>query len=291
MWEADDEMKIEPEQVVQMGVYFGIKREDVIVDSYLFGIAMCALYAPLPPFWHIVGFSEELNKIREERHNDMLKKRTTIDFAMSHNGEGDVFHFKKENYGTEMLKFARDKVGGENHLQSSHPSDSYWREVFDSTRSQAEDQDNLFFTDEFRERCSILPFLSEMKDYEGLWWYDFLNCVPIMTNDPDKKQLKFPKLGRREDIRLQRGSGRSKKGRDSIFKFNVPKDLKRKSSVVDKTRFDSPNENDRRSEFNNPSLNTLNLVLEEDDEKMEERDKKEDNEKDAKEDDFYSRDR
>ena len=234
MYEADDDMQITPEQVVQMGLYFGMKQNAIVEESFLLGAALCALYAPLPPFWHVIGFEEERNKIREERKENLMNRRTTIDFALS---EGEAI-YAEEEFSSDMLLFARDKVGGEKYTQSSHPSDEYWRAVFDSAREHNDDEGNIFFSDALKERCSVLPFVCEVgegieggSDYEGLWWYDFSNCVAILSEDyKNVKRTKFPRLGRRHAMGLTKqgedGTIKKKRRASSIFKFEVPETLR-----------------------------------------------------------------
>jgi len=147
MEEADDQamhMQVSPRNVIQMGVYFGIEQREIVEESYLLGVALCALFAPLPPFWHMVGFDDSNGNGSTDGGRE---SPTTIDFKMTN--EGKTSTFRKMNKDTETLRtetllFARDQVGEKKHTQAEHPSDEYWKLVFEESRKVSERASDRF---------------------------------------------------------------------------------------------------------------------------------------------------
>ncbi|GMH93482.1 hypothetical protein TL16_g12641 [Triparma laevis f. inornata] len=175
MQEEAKEVECTPAQVVQMAIYFGIKPS---VEPHLLCIAMCAVLAPLPPFWYVL--LEEKNEIDEGGENDKKgegrrESVKSIDFAIEDNGSA---HFVTKEEELSPLVFARDVDESTTHKQVDHPSDNFWRQIMEESREAAKQ-----LSDMQRLRCSILPFFNvDVESGNRLYYYDFKNGKPIFAN-------------------------------------------------------------------------------------------------------------
>ena len=128
MQEEAKEIECTPAQVVQMALFFGISPS---TEPWLLCIAMCAVLAPLPPFWYVIfpdedsdsGGAQKEAKPDSDSRNEHVK---AIDFTINENGAA---HFVAKEEELAPLLFARDKDESTTHRQVDHPSDSYWRQI------------------------------------------------------------------------------------------------------------------------------------------------------------------
>lgn len=175
MQDEAKEVECTPAQVVQMAIYFGIKPS---VEPHLLCIAMCAVLAPLPPFWYVL--LEEKNEIDEGGDNDKKgegrrESVKSIDFAIGDNGSA---HFVTKEEELSPLVFARDVDESTTHKQVDHPSDNFWRQIMEESREAAKQ-----LSDMQRLRCGILPFFNvDVESGNRLYYYDFKNGKPIFAN-------------------------------------------------------------------------------------------------------------
>ncbi|GMI40650.1 hypothetical protein TeGR_g8266 [Tetraparma gracilis] len=198
------DVDVSPAQVIQMALFFGI---DVAREPWLLCIAMCAVLAPIPPFWYVLmPEAEEAPeadggrgvKSRAESRGQQVHVRT-IDFEI---GEGGGGYFLPKEEELAPLLFARDVSDASTHRQEAHPSDPYWRKVVEVSREGA-----VRLTANERLRCCVLPFFNQiargLRSAEGsgdLFYYDFVAGKPLFADEkgefvaPKEMEEALPKI-------------------------------------------------------------------------------------------------
>ncbi|GMH99313.1 hypothetical protein TrST_g9163 [Triparma strigata] len=226
MQEEAKEVECSPAQVVQMAIFFGIKPSE---EPHLLCIAMCAVLAPLPPFWY-VQFDEKSEE--SDENNDKTGGRResvkSIDFSIGDNGSA---HFVTKEEELSPLVFARDVDETTTHKQVDHPSDIYWRQIAEESREAGKQLSEVQ-----KLRCSILPFFNDdVKSGNRLYYYDFKNGKPIFANSKGNfvssniahfKNLTLPKSVGGETGFYEKKARKKSVKRNAIYKYKPKRELK-----------------------------------------------------------------
>ena len=210
---------------------------------------MCAVLAPLPPFWYAVfpngedkgaGGDQREVKPNSDSKNNHVK---AIDFTIGDNGAA---HFVAKEEELAPLLFARDKDESTTHKQMDHPSDSYWKQITVESRRAAE-----YLTDVQLLRCSILPFFNQyIGTGNRLYYYDFKHGKPIFSNSKGDfvssdlvhlKNFALPKtVGGEKGFYEKKAKKKQVIRKSSIYKFQPKKELKVKKISVTTPAFLPP---------------------------------------------------
>ena len=238
------DFNVTPAQVIQMALFFGIKTRE---EPWLLCVALCALLAPLPPFWRVMNDERKKDSDSSEppqtasssslslsrggeqqppRPKTSVKVRT-IEFAI--NEHGSVQFIQKEESLSRLL-FVRDLDRYTKHSQEAHPSDVYWRVAIKSLR---EAMAGKALTSDELDACAILPFYRSVAvdDVEDgavdleLFYYNFVTGRAIFATDDGSFDIppivdlglssgdRHRRFGRKNEINSGGGGTVSSKGK------------------------------------------------------------------------------
>ena len=221
MNEESNDVDVTPAQVLQMAIFFGI---NIAKEPWLLCIAMCAVIAPIPPFWYVVMEEGEEDGARGEGSRAASRGAQVhvkvIDFEMDDDGLGGHYTQKQETQAP--LLFARDVSDTATHRQEAHPSDPYWRSVVEIGREVA-----ATLTVVERLKCCVLPFFNQIvpatrsaERSGSLYYFNFINGEPLFASEsgefvpPVELQADLPKVvgGMRAKKKGKGGGGRAGSG-------------------------------------------------------------------------------